>query len=364
MTLSAAGDRKTITPYRFRTPWHIRFLRLFRHYEHLHLPCGATLFVLSLAVSWGSEVWHLFEWLFWPLAIAYLGCWGYLYVARIYERYPNRLRRGLKEFLEMPEQVDTPAGGMHFHYRYIRRSALDVERRPIPNAEDIAAFVRLSEDSPTIVAEHPELDWNSRLSLYERWYKWSPRSFALLEAQPAVPESQQNKNIAQAIAVSIILPLSRPGKNRLINGECRVLDLTESDLQKKGKHFRYLLIDTWIIRRDYQRLPYRQGHTLLMAHLAAFWNPTDQKRVTIFVEPAKTSMNGFLQRAAFDGPHPIAFHSRVYFLDLPKDLVTREMKQVYSELTERVGRLGAVLEPERSNRALHHVRGAIMSGRG
>jgi hypothetical protein len=317
------------------TPLHVKFLRWFRRHEHIHLPAGLVLFSLSLGFAWGRGVQAVFERLFWALALLYFMCWVLLLLARAAEKYPVRLKRGLKQFLDTPQ--DLAVEGYAFRIRPVK-TVLDAENRMRPDLVDIGAFVRLSEQSATIVSAHLDLDAAQRLRLYERWCTWSPRSFMLLEhkIQSTVNGANKLEVAWDAAAVTIMLPLSKSGKRRLLDGDTEVIDLIETDIQKSEGRTSCLLIDSWVVSKQYQRIPSHNGHVLLLRHLAAFWNRRGRGRMTLFVEPDNRSLHRFLCRAAFNGPLPIGRKSRLYFINLPTDLVTREMREVYDELIERL----------------------------
>jgi hypothetical protein len=210
-------------------------------------------------------------------------------------------------------------------------------RAPV-SRQELDPFVALSDEEPDIALSNPWLTGEVRRDLYERWCQWTAsnpdlawtaagngtRSFLTLECS-------QPDGSWRAIAVSIVLPLSRNGGATLVG---TTLEASQDPARKRTavtleaddiahNVSRCLLVDTWSVARADNRGPgvrrvnhHYWGVALVLRHLAEFWSPDDGQQITLMMEPNERVAR-VLSSLGFERRERNASSGDLFFMDLP-----------------------------------------------
>ena len=193
---------------------------------------------------------------------------------------------GLLHFLLMPGAPDSA----QFKFRVAQVEA------------DLEPFVRLSDAEVDIANRHPELYGPGRWALYNEWFRIRPQSFLLLD------RFDPKSGAWGPIAVSIVLPLTSAGANRLRGGATAVVEMRDLEIASDGTPSSEYLIDTWIVKKAgqarYIDRPIREPHrkyarALLFVHLGVFWDA--RSPATFLVEADNPHIRDVCQHLGFDG---------------------------------------------------------------
>jgi hypothetical protein len=163
---------------------------------------------------------------------------------------------------------------------------------------DLDSFVWWSDDELDIAQRH-DLQGAERRKLYNKWFDWRSDAFLLLDRYDPI------KGQWIPVSLSITLPLTQQGADRLANGKVRVLDFEEGDITGKGLSTSDILIDTWIVKKKGMKGKkiVRENHEhyaicLLFLHLRIFWNRTGD--ISVFVEADNPKVEEACNRLGFD----------------------------------------------------------------
>jgi len=301
----------------------LRFRAVLHHSEKYHLPVGVLLGVFGLLNHKVHLLNRVFEWAVWVLFSAYWLCQLYIFLW-IRLGSPFRSRTRLHDFRQLPAGPGMVGTGSNLvpvcRFLTVRNTATGPD-------EKLQHFVRLSESSTEIAGAHPDLDSNKRLELYRNWWLWNRASFLLLE-------EDRGAGGKEVICGTITLPLTSAGYKALKAGEISVLDLRQhhvwrADARSKPHH---LLLDSWVLPRKYRA---KHGHwavALVLRHLSMFWNPDEQKTMTLLVEPDNPKITRAVRRLGFMGSWTTASGTELYELRYPRDVVSRNQRDLLAEI--------------------------------
>jgi hypothetical protein len=195
----------------------------------------------------------------------------------------------LEDFTNLPTTLSTD-------YRFVA---------PRDASEDqLYPYIDLSHQTTTI-REANDLSLRQRAELYKRWYRWCPKGFLHLE-----------KLIGdrwRPIAVSIVLPLTLDGYHAVTDpnkkNRVKVIDLNRAhisaELPKKSP--RFLLIDTWIVHRDFRGAGHGKSaaaggyaNALVLRHMTRFWDSNNRgAEIKFLVETTNRRLIPVLRDMAF-----------------------------------------------------------------
>ena len=123
----------------------------------------------------------------------------------------------------------------------------------MPRVEsELMFFGQFSDDEPHIAAANPGLEGEKRIRFYKEWFNIRRDAFLILD------RINHRTGNWDAVAVSIILPLSAEGDQRIRRGDVKTVvrrpdGWFSSGLSKfivqKGSPAHALLLDTWIVKR-------------------------------------------------------------------------------------------------------------------
>jgi hypothetical protein len=310
----------------FRHNIPLRILAALHRSEKYHLPIGFLLGMLLLA----NEKLHLlneaFEWLVRLLFVIYWLCQLFIWI-RVKFGSPFEGRTRLHDFRKLPQGPGHGGAGSNLIplYRFV-----SVGGNFGPD-EALQHFVRLSESSTEIAGAHPELDSNTRLELYRNWWSWNQASFMLLE-------EDRGGAWREVICGTIILPLTRAAHEALKARELSVLDLRQEHIMRPGAKSRphRLLLDTWVLPKRHRAKHDHWPVALVLRHLAMFWNPDEQKTMTLLVEPDNPKITRLVRRLGFVGSWKTASGSELYEFRYPGDMVGPQQRGLLAEIVENL----------------------------
>jgi hypothetical protein len=246
-------------------------------------------------------------------------------------------------------------------FRYVRTPA------------DLDPFVELSDAEVAITGSNPGLSGIRRRELYERWCQWTAvdecipwydpanrvRSFAILD-------QKQADGTWLPICVSILLPLSIDGGRHLrlmrrgdqaFSEKRNAVTLEGNDLVR-GPSDR-LLLDTWIVRQRITspgaqtdrvlRFDHHQwGVTLVLRHVAEFWNPDLGAAITFLCEPANPKIATMLNDLRFFEENRNAASGNIFVLKYPldDDKYGEEDRDGIGRIIENIRRLRTTVETQ------------------
>jgi hypothetical protein len=306
----------------FRHNYALRILAALHHSEKYHLPFGVLLGVFGLINHKFHLLNEVFERLVWMLFCAYWLFQLYIFV-RVRFGSPFDSRTRLRDFRQLPDgpgQVGTGSNLVPI-YRFLAVGAATGQD------ERLQHFVRLSESSTEIAGAHPELDSNKRLELYRNWWLWNRDSFMLLE-------EDRGGGATEVICGTIILPLTPAAHKALKAGEITVLNLQQNHVWRadaKSKPHQ-LLLDTWVLPKRYRAKHGHWADALVLRHLSMFWNPDEQKTMTLLVEPDNPKITRAVGRLGFVGSWTTSSGSELYELRYPRDVVGSQRRDLLAKV--------------------------------
>jgi hypothetical protein len=170
--------------------------------------------------------------------------------------------------------------------------------------DELNHFVTLSIDDPYIgdvAGTHPELKKErERLELYMRWQRLVPDGFLYLKRADA--------DGARIIAVSIVLPLTTRGSEKIWSRQADAVRLRDDDFLASRGQISRLMLDTWIVaplkqaELDEKKVAREwhdgYGKSLLLRHVARFWD--GESECHFLVEPDSPKLDAYVQRLGFE----------------------------------------------------------------
>ena len=215
------------------------------------------------------------------------------------------------------------------------------------SVHELEAYV--TESEYFLAEANPQLDTDGRRELYKRWLGLSPNSFVYL----------CRTDRAGPVALSIILPLTRTGYERLLGlsrPKKEVIHFGEEEIARRGP-YRHLLIDTFIItKRPEKRLPgasggqKRYGRSLILRHLAFFWKDQAQQGkgrgglrktprphpLAILAETNKDKLFADLNSIGFKQEGTSAIGCPLFAFHYPAAVPNAEREMLVSQLIDRI----------------------------
>jgi hypothetical protein len=199
----------------------------------------------------------------------------------------------------------------------------------VPRSElDLEPFVEFSDAEVNIASRHHELSGKSRRDLYRRWFGIRKQSFLILDSfDPASSKWSP-------IAVSIVLPLTDAGYQKICDKLVRIIDLADGDVARDGTASTRFLVDTWIVKQKgkakFVDKPIREptekySMALLYAHLGVFW--TGRSRAILLVEADHPKIMHICDALGFDKSRRTRDGAVLQCLSYPDDAQAAEVRR-------------------------------------
>lgn len=214
-------------------------------------------------------------------------------------------------------------------------------RKPA-DVTELEPFVSFSDKSSAIAGRHPELTGAARSTLYQTWFRRRQEVFLLLDRWSL------DNGRWEPVAVSIVLPLSDTGYNRLLQKQVAIIEMVDEIAPNQDPSTK-LLLDTWIVKPRRKasaadkivQVPHEQfGHALPLVHLGMFWNGT--ARTTLIVEADNPHIRRLCAHVGFDSSRRTKDGAILQVFNYPNDIKdegdSRPFFRRFSENVERLTR--------------------------
>jgi hypothetical protein len=228
---------------------------------------------------------------------------------------------GLLHFLELPSPPDVA----EFSFRCAQAEI------------DLQPFIAFSDDEVDIANRHPELVGSSRWDLYSTWFRINRQAFLLLDKR------NEKTNAWETIAVSIVLPLTGEGCERLSKGRVSVVDLRDLEIARQGLQPAAFLVDTWIVKKigRARRIdrPIRESHkkyarALLYVHIGIFWDSISA--TSFLVEADNSHIRSICEDIGFDGSQKTKDGEVLQQLRIPSHSATEEVARRLTIISKNI----------------------------
>jgi hypothetical protein len=198
---------------------------------------------------------------------------------------------------------------------------------------ELEPFVSFSDQSSAIAGRHPELDGATRSALYQRWFHRRREAFLILDSWAQV-------------AVSILLPLTNAGYDRLLQKQMSVIGISD-EIAPQQDTSNKLLLDTWIVKPRGKataidkvvQVPHeRFGHALPLVHLSIFWNGVEA--TTLIVEADNQHIRTLCAHVGFDSSRRTKDGAILQVFRYPRDIKEEgDSRLFFRRFSENVRRL-------------------------
>jgi hypothetical protein len=285
----------------------------------------ALLAVFSAVLSWKD--WFSFQNNVLTTVLAVVGVFGF--VGRALVWIVSRLHAPIGFAFSVTYLPEDPEAIPKLKYRYVRPRSGSVAT----NRNLLRPYVAFSGGDLAIAGAHADLTIEGRYALYERWFQINPAAFLSLEKRNWLGNWKP-------IAVSILLPLTVAGREKLSTGQVEVLGLNEFYIASTGVKANVFLIDTLIVKRWLQGRNRGYGFPgLTIKHIADLWDASPD--AWFLIEPDSTRLTKKLLEEPLrfkKAPPRQGNESELYEFHYENDIVGEKVTKLYEQLVGNINK--------------------------